>query len=244
MIYKATVAYDGWNYAGWQKQENALGIQEVIEKALYVINKRETNITASGRTDAQVHAWGQVFHFCPNENIQPENYVQALNTLLPKDIRIQKIEKVPDDFHARFSVKSKCYEFICTYDAYDPFSYRYKQYVEKALDIHKMKEASQYLLGEHDFTSFSSSRIDPRKSRIKTISNITIYKKQQDIYTCFESNGFLRYQVRMMMGTLIEVGKHHIPAEKVKEILDAKDKMACRYNAKPYGLYLMKVNYE
>lgn len=243
MIYKAVVAYDGWNYAGWQKQANALGIQEVIEKALSQINRKETRIIASGRTDAKVHAWGQVFHFDPLDSMSPQAYFQALNTRLPKDIRIQSIEQVPDSFHARFSTRSKRYDFICTTNAKDPFSYRYKQLVWQDLDIEAMKAASHYLLGTHDFTSFCSSRVEEKKTKRKTITRIEIQVEGSDIRTIFEGSGFLRYQVRMMMGTLIEVGKHRLEPLDVKKILDAKNKEACRYNAQPQGLYLMKVNY-
>lgn len=244
MIYKVIVAYDGWNYAGWQKQKNALGIQEVIEKALLKINKKPTLIVSSSRTDAHVHAKGQVFHFDANDRIAPKNYQSALNTLLPKDIRIQKVEVAPEGFHARFSAVSKCYEYICTYNSTDPFSYRYKQHVRKRLDVDAMIQASRYLLGEHDFTSFTSSRIDPRKPRVKTILNITLFEKDEELHALFEGTGFLRYQIRMMMGTLIEVGRHKVQPEAVKRILEGKNKYACRYNAQPHGLYLVKVNYD
>lgn len=243
MIYKAIVAYDGWNYAGWQKQANALGIQEVIEKALSKINRKETTITASGRTDAKVHALGQVFHFEPLDTMSPKAYFNALNTMLPKDIRIQSIERVDDSFHARFSVKSKRYDFVCTTNQTDPFSYRYKQLVWENLDIERMKEATQYLLGTHDFTSFCSSRVEEKKPKTKTITRIDIQVEGRDIRTIFEGTGFLRYQVRMMMGTLIEVGKRRLDPMDVKRILDAKNKNACRYNAQAQGLYLVKVNY-
>ena len=162
---------------------------------------------------------------------------------MPKDIRIQSIEKVPDSFHARFSVQSKRYDFICTTNAKDPFAYRYKQLVWQNLDIDLMKMASKYLLGTHDFTSFCSSRVEADKPKVKTITKIEIRVEGQDIRTIFEGTGFLRYQVRMMMGTLIEVGKHKLEPVDVKKILEAKNKEACRYNAQPQGLYLMKVNY-
>ena len=244
MILKVTVSYDGWNYAGWQRQENALGIQEVIEKALSKINKAPITIVASGRTDAKVHALGQVFHFEPVICMPNENYRTAMNTLLPSDIRILKVEKEADDFHARFSAKSKRYDYLCTYDVDNPFVYKYKEVLWHKQNIEAMKEASLYLLGEHDFTSFSSSKIDPRKPRIKTITRIEIVEEENGFRTIFEGTGFLRYQVRMMMGTLLAVGRGKIAPVKVKEILEAKNKEACRYNAGAQGLYLMEVNYE
>lgn len=228
MIIKCTVAYDGYNYAGWQKQENALGIQTIIEEALEKIQKKPVEIVASGRTDAQVHALGQVFHFQSAMDMQPWQYVKAMNALLPQDIRIQSAEIMADDFHARFSCKSKQYAYIATYDVTDPFAYRYKAPLYQKLDMEKMLEAATYLIGKHDFTSFSSSRIDPRKPRIKTIRRIEIENADKDVHFLFEGNGFLRYQVRMMTGTLIEVGKQriqpldvqHMLLEKIKKFVD------------------------
>lgn len=243
MIYKVILAYDGSNYAGWQKQENALGIQEVIEKALTTIHKKETFITASGRTDAKVHALGQVFHFEADKKIGPDRYKMALNALLPEDIRILKVSVEADDFHARFSAKSKRYDYICTYEKENPFVYKYKEILNHTLNIEAMRKASEYLVGTHDFTSFSSSKIDPRKPRIKTITRIDIFEENRDIRFIYEGTGFLRYQVRMMTETLIMVGSNKIDIEEVKRILDKKDKSACRYNASPNGLYLVHVNY-
>lgn len=243
MIYKVILAYDGSNYAGWQKQENALGIQEVIEKALTTIHKKETFITASGRTDAKVHALGQVFHFEADKKIGPDRYKMALNALLPEDIRILKVSMEADDFHARFSAKSKRYDYICTYEKENPFVYKYKEILNYTLNIEAMRKASEYLVGTHDFTSFSSSKIDPRKPRVKTITRIDIFEENQDIRFVYEGTGFLRYQVRMMTETLIMVGSNKIEIEEVKRILDKKDKSACRYNVSPNGLYLVHVNY-
>ena len=190
MIYKVILAYDGSNYAGWQKQENALGIQEVIEKALTTIHKKETFITASGRTDAKVHALGQVFHFEADKKIGPDRYKMALNALLPEDIRILKVSMEADDFHARFSAKSKRYDYICTYEKENPFVYKYKEILNYTLNIEAMRKASEYLVGTHDFTSFSSSKIDPRKPRIKTITRIDIFEENQDIRFIYEGTGF------------------------------------------------------
>lgn len=244
MIYKVTVAYDGSHYAGWQKQINALGIQEVIEKALTKIHKKETEIVASGRTDAKVHALGQVFHFEADPLITPQGYQKALNALLPKDIRICHMEQVNDDFHARFHAKWKCYEYICTYQQNNPFIYNYKQVLLHHVDIDRMKEGAKIFLGDHDFTSFCSSKIDPRKPRVKHIQSIEIYKEQDDIHFIYIGNGFLRYQVRMMTGTLLALGQHRIEVDDLKTMLEAKDKHACRYNASPEGLYLKEVRYE
>ena len=244
MRMKATVAYDGYEYAGWQKQDNALGIQSVIEKALSTIHKEPVSITASGRTDAKVHAYGQVFHFEGIENMNGHQYVQALNTLLDPSIRIVDVVAVSDQFHARFSAIYKRYDYICTFDQDDPFAYRRKHRLFKPLNVENMKEGAQYLLGTHDFTSFCSSKIEPEKPKTKTITNISLIEEGKDLRMVFEGNGFLRYQVRMMAATLIEVGRGKIPPEKVKEILELKHKEACRYNAPAHALYLVEVGYE
>lgn len=144
MIVKALVSYDGFNYAGWQKQENALGIQQVIEEALYKITKEKVDVVASGRTDAGVHAFGQVFHFETNKNIPAIQYERALNALLPKDIRILKTEEMPDDFHARFSAVGKRYDYYCSYDIKNPFNYKYRNLLTKKLDIEAMKMHQKY----------------------------------------------------------------------------------------------------
>lgn len=244
MIFKCKVAYDGSNYAGWQKQENALGIQSVIEKCLSKIYKMDIEIVASGRTDAKVHAYGQVFHFEADNRMPGIRIQTALNTLLPKDIRILEVEEAEDDFHARFSAKSKRYDYVCTYDRNNPFVYKYKTILLKQVDVSRMKEASRYLLGTNDYTSFSSSKIDPRKPRTKTITRIDIVEEGEDIRFIFEGSGFLRYQVRMMVASLLVVGQGKIEPIEIKHILDAKNKDACRYNVDGAGLYLMEVRYE
>lgn len=244
MRVKCIVAYDGYGYAGWQKQINAKGIQEVIEQVLTKIYKKPIEIVASGRTDAKVHALGQVFHYDVNQEISCRNIQEALNTLLPKDIRIQNVEYVNEDFHARFSAKKKRYDYVCTYDSTNPFEYRYKHILWKKLDLEAMKEATKYFIGEHDFTTFSSCHIDPRKPRIKNVMSIELIEEGNDLRTVFIGTGFLRYQVRMMMQTLIEVGRGKLKPEDVKVMLDKKDKEACRYNAPAQGLYLVKVYYE
>ncbi|MDO4467767.1 MAG: tRNA pseudouridine(38-40) synthase TruA [Bacillota bacterium] len=244
MIFKCIVAYDGSNYAGWQKQENALGIQSVIEKALSRIYKSEIEIVASGRTDAKVHALGQVFHFEADSRMGPERIQTALNTLLPKDIRILSVVEEQEDFHARFSAKSKRYDYVCTYEVNNPFVHKYKTILRTKVNVERMREASTYLLGTHDYTSYSSSKIDPRKPRTKTITRIEIVEEENDIRFIFEGSGFLRYQVRMMVASLLVVGQEKIEAIEIKNMLEAKNKDACRYNVDGAGLYLVEVRYE
>lgn len=244
MKYKAVAAYDGSRYHGWQKQNNANGIQSVIEAAFAAFSREPVSITAAGRTDAGVHARGQVFHFESSLGMQPENFQRALNANLPLDIRILKVEAVDDAFHARFGAKAKRYDYWITYDRLDPFSFPYKTLSWKRLDINRMKKGAEYLLGRHDFTAYSSAKIHPDKSRIKTIASIEFLEHGEDLQVIFLGDGFLRYQVRMMMGTLMAVGAGDLEPEAVQQILESKDKEICRYNAPAQGLYLMEVFYE
>lgn len=240
-MIKAVVSYDGTAYQGWQKQENALGIQTVIENALEKIHGGRTPIVASGRTDAGVHARGQVFHFQGRKDI---NYVLALNAILPDDIRILETRAADDDFHARFSAVSKRYDYWMSVAPPDPFTYKYKWYRWKRPDIEAMRQGAEYLLGTHDFTSFSNCHIEPEKSRIKTITRIDILEHGDDIQLIFEGSSFLRYQVRMMTGVLDAVGQGKVRPEEVKKMLEACGPHAVKYNAPARGLFLMEVCYE
>lgn len=243
MIYKCVVSYDGSAYSGWQIQPNCPSIQEQIEKALSKIHESRIMIVGSGRTDAAVHALGQVFHFESDKRLNEEQWIQALNRLLPRDIRILSVQLAKDDFHARFSAISKRYDYYITSDVLNPFLQKYMARDNRILDVEQMREAATCFLGTHDFTSFTSTKIDPRKTRIKTMTRLEIIQHEKHIQMIFEGDGFLRYMVRMMAQTLIEVGLGHLPANEVKAMLEAKDKHVCHYKAEACGLYLMKVNY-
>ena len=242
--YKAIVSYDGSMYGGWQKQPNTNSIQEEIETALKQMHKHDVDIVASGRTDAKVHAIAQVFHFDSDMSVKDGHWQQALNSLLPKSIRIQSVVKVDDEFHARFHAVSKRYDFLVTNDFDNPFVENYMAKERKPLDVDYMRECSKVLLGTHDFTSFTSNKIDPRKPRVKTITRIEVVEEANCIRIIYEGTGFLRYMVRMLSQTLIEAGKHRISKEDVLKMLEAKDKHACRFKAAPQGLYLVEVKYE
>lgn len=242
--YKAIVSYDGSAYAGWQRQHNAVSIQEMIEGALYKMHQESVEITASGRTDGLVHARGQVFHFDSVKELSGAQWKRALNSLLPKDIRIQSVYAVSDDFHARFNAVSKRYDYYVTSEVDNPFLERYMAKDSAQLDEAYMQECADVLLGTHDFTSFCSSKIDPRKPRVKTITRLQILREGNHLHMIFEGNGFLRYMVRMIAQTLIEAGKHRLSKEMIETMLESKDKHACRYKAPAQGLYLIKVDYQ
>lgn len=241
--YKVTIAYDGHRYQGFQKQINAHGIQSEIEKALSKLLKTQAVITAAGRTDAGVHALGQVFHFDGPSSIGCRGYYNALNTLLPKDIRVLRVQQEQADFHARFSSVRKVYEYVMTSQQDNPFIEHYKTRLKRPLDLQAIRDAIPVLLGTHDFTSLSNAQIDPCKSRIKTIERIDVLTEGSDIRFVFEADGFLRYQVRMMSAALIAIGEHKLDAAGLQAILEAKDKHACRFNAPAQGLYLREVVY-
>lgn len=242
--YLAIVSYDGSHYAGWQKQSNAHSIQEEIENALTKMHGYHVEIVASGRTDGFVHALGQAFHFDSDKEIEGKKWQRALNSLLPKDIRIQSVQQVDDDFHARFHATSKRYDYFITNDIHNPFLEHYMGKDSHPLDVSYMQECAQIFIGSHDFTSFCSAKIDPRKPRIKNITRLDIIPHENHIQMIFEGNGFLRYMVRMLAQTLIEAGKHRLCKEDIQKMLEAKDKHVCRYKASPQGLYLVKVNYD
>ena len=244
MRYRAIVSYDGYAYGGWQRQENTNSIQEEIEKALASIHRREISITASGRTDAKVHALAQVFHFDSDRELDDFHFTRAINSLLPSDIRIQHILPATEAFHARFDAIGKRYDYLVTSNMTNPFYDRYMAKEWKALDVVIMRQCAAIFLGEHDFTSFTSNKIDPRKPRVKTITRLDIIEEGDHLRMIFVGSGFLRYMVRMIAQTLIEAGKHRITLEEVRDMLAAKSKHSCRYKADPQGLYLVEVYYD
>ncbi len=244
MRFKVVVAYQGNAYAGWQTQHLGNSVQEEIEGVLKQIHKYDVEIVASGRTDAKVHALGQVFHFDTQLDIDAYGVKCALNALLSKRIRVQSVSAVGNDFHARFHATSKRYDYYVSNDIENPFIDDFMGKEEKKLQLDAMQQAARILIGTHDFTTFTSARIDERKSRIKTIYNIEIKQEGHTTHFIFEGNGFLRYMVRMLTQTLIEVGKGRISVDHVKVMLKAKDKHACKFKANPCGLYLVNVCYE
>lgn len=244
MRIKMTLSYDGSNYAGWQRQINALGIETVVMEALARLHHHPVEITASGRTDGGVHALAQVIHFDSDICMGEEHWIRAMNALLPLDIRVLAAKEVNEHFHARFDAVRKRYEYRVSYDDLNPFYHRYYALYHGQLDIDRMQRCADKLIGTHDFTSFTSSRIDPRKSRIRTLYKCDVLKEDNGVRFCLEGNSFLRYMVRMIVGTLIEAGRGRLDEKDVEWILKAKDKHACRYKAPASGLYLVKVWYK
>ena len=236
------VSYLGTNYAGWQKQDNALGIQEVIENALSELCNGCVEIFASGRTDSGVHALEQCFS-CeinfPNINKLP----LALNSKLPKDIRILWAKEVEPNFHARFSAHKKTYLYRVKTDSIEsPFDEQITTYLMYKISLDKMQKAAKYLVGEHDFRAFCSSGASV-PDYIRTIYSIII-NKTENLYE-FEicGNGFLYNMVRIIVGTLIDVGRGKIEPEAIKEILESKNRQNAGKTMPAKGLMLKKVEY-
>ncbi len=244
MVLKCIVSYDGTNYKGWQVQPQLKTVQKEIEDVLSKIHgHNRVEITASGRTDAFVHAKGQVFHFETDKNMDTNFWKYTMNRMLPKDIRIRSVEKVRDDFHARFDCVSKRYDYLISQDGDDPFVRNYMCIETRPLDFEIMEKACKVFEGCHDFTSFTSAKIHEEKSRVRTIHECSFHIHKDHLQLIFIGDGFLRYQVRMMAQTIIEAGLHHIGVEDIERMLKACDKHVCRFKADPSGLYLMEVHY-
>ena len=237
-----TVSYDGTNFYGYQKQPNKRTVQDEIEKQLTRINSnKKITISASGRTDRNVHALNQKIHF-DIENKKIDVLKRSLNKLLPGDIYIKDIEEVPCDFHARFNVKRKVYEYKINLGEYNPIEKNYVYQLNKNIDIDLMIKASQYLIGEHNFRAFT--KVDEEKEDyVRTIFDIRFNIKNDILTITYEGNGFLRYMVRNITGTLIDVGLKKIEPESVLEILNSLDRKKAGLQAPACGLYLKEVYY-
>lgn len=242
MRYLCVVSYDGTNYAGWQIQTDVNSVEETIEKQLSKILNEEIKIYGSGRTDAGVHALGQTFHF-DTEKIKDEGkFLYSLNSLLPDDIFIESITKVDSDFHARLSAVDKTYEYRLNTGKYSVFARNFEnQYLQK-LDVKAMQNAAKLFEGTHCFQNFTSKPED-EDNFVRTINNISISENIGKIVFRFNGDGFMRYMVRMIVGTLIQVGLGKLSIDKINEILNSKDRKTVCYKADANGLYLVSVNY-
>ena len=241
---KLTIQYDGSRYKGFQRlKDNDNTIQGKIEDVLTRMTEEKIEIIGSGRTDMGVHAYKQVANFKTNSNLSVEKMNDYLYKYLPEDIVIKDICEVDDRFHARYNAKGKVYLYtINNTKHHDVFLRKYTTHVEKPLDIEAMKEASKYLIGEHDFTSFASSK-SKKKSNVREIYSITINKNKEVIDIFVEGNGFLYNMVRIIVGALIDVGLHRKSPEDIKEMLERKDRSQASDTAPAKGLYLYSVKY-
>ncbi len=229
---------------GWQKQPNKLNIQGSIEQAIYQVTGETVELFASGRTDAGVHAFGQVANFKTNSQIPIEKFAIAINTKLKKSIRIIKAEEVEENFHSRLSCKKKTYRYIINNSENGTAIYRnLETNISEKLDVLKMQEAVKYFIGEHDFKAFKASGTSS-KSSIRTIYDAKVYQEKERIFIELTGNGFLYNMVRIIAGTLVEVGVGKIQPHEISEIIKSKDRSKAGKTLPPQGLYLIKVEYE
>lgn len=242
--YKCIVSYDGTGFFGYQVQPNKRTVQSELEAALARLHKgKEVKVTASGRTDAGVHAKGQVIHFDSDLVIPEEKWPIALNSLLPDDLAVLSAEKVEETFHARYDTAGKEYRyFLYLSNRGDPFRRNYAFQYPYPLDIGQMKEAAKLLLGTHDFTSFCSAKTE-MEDKIRTIKEISIVQEGDLLTFQFIGNGFLYNMVRILVGTLLEVGNGQRRAGELSELLAKRDRRLAGKTAPAHGLYLWKVFY-
>ena len=241
---KLTIEYDGKDFNGWQKQPDKLNIQGEIERAIEMITGEKIELIGSGRTDAGVHALGQVANFKIESNLPIEKFPVAINSKLKKSIRIQKAEEVDMRFHARYNCKQKTYCYVINHGNEGSAIFRNLEYfVPMRLDVEKMKEAIIYFEGEHDFKGFKASGTSS-KSSVRTIYHTQIQEKDQRIHIRLTGNGFLYNMVRIIAGTLVEVGMGKINPEEIPNIIASKDRTKAGKTLPPYGLFLEKVEYE
>jgi tRNA pseudouridine38-40 synthase len=245
---KLIIEYDGTNYSGWQVQHRhnlkKKTIQEVLQRALRRVLQEKIKVAASGRTDAGVHARAQVAHFKTRSQLSCTAVQRALNSSLPRDIRIKQVKPVALDFHARFSAISKTYRYMIVNDSFvSVFLVPYAHLVKQPLDERKMRRGSRYLLGKHNFRSFQA--VDKKEAQaIRTIKRLDVRRAGNLITLDIEANGFLYKMVRNIAGTLIEVGRGRLKAQDIREILKAKNRISAGPCAPAKGLSLLQVKYK
>lgn len=240
---KIIVSYDGTRYGGWQRQINATTVQEMLEKALKALTGEDITLHGSGRTDSGVHALGQVLNFKTESSIPTERFALALNSKLPEDIRALQAEEMPVDFHSRFSAKSKAYLYQIDRGVIaSPFYRRYAWHVSKPLNVEAMNRAKGAFLGEHDFAAFMATGSCVHQTSRK-IHRFELSEHHQILKIEVEGNGFLYNMVRIMVGTLVEIGHEKIGAEDLPMIIDSKNRKLAGMTAPAKGLFLKEVHY-
>jgi tRNA pseudouridine38-40 synthase len=244
--FRLTIAYDGTPFSGWQIQDNDTSIQGSIEDALFSITKERRRIVGSGRTDAGVHARGQVAHLSIEKRIEPHILKKALNATLPQEIRILEIEKVSPDFHAQISAIGKEYHYhLCLDEVVLPFDRPYVWHYRKKIDIPLLHEAAQIFLGEHDFRGFSNAIGGGliKQNTIRTINRLDIVQTQIGLRLEFEGNGFLYKMVRNITGMLLSIASSKRPLGDIQSVFSSKDRSKAESGAPPQGLFLIQVFY-
>lgn len=237
------ISYRGTEYCGWQIQPNGITVQEVITRAILELTGENVNLIGSGRTDARVHALGQCANFFTASSIPPEQFFRAINTKLPADIRILSSKECAMDFHSRYNANGKCYLYkIYESNVGSPFKSDLAFHVTQSLDWDAMEEAAEYFIGEHDFKTFMASGSSV-KTTVRIIERIC-FEKKNDLYEMtFTGNGFLYNMVRIMVGTLYEVGTNRLAPRSISGIIKGMDRSKAGITAPAQGLYLKEVYY-
>lgn len=243
MKFLIKFAYDGTNFSGFQYQPGKRTIEEELNKVLTKINdNHKTTIVATGRTDAKVHALSQYAHVNLDVNITEYKLKRAMNSYLDDDIHVLEVKKVDDSFHARYNVLSKTYKYYINLGEYNPTRRNYELQYNHTLNVEKMKEAIKVFLGEHDYRAFVTQNKE-KDNCIRTITKAEIEEKNNILIITFTGNGFLRYQVRNMVGILIRIGENKLTKEQLSEILLSCDRTKSGKTAPACGLYLEKVDF-
>ena len=240
--YLIDFSYSGANFSGYQKQPGKRTVQDEIEKVLSSINNNSVKLTSSGRTDALVNAIHQKAHFDLDKKIGTYKLNGALNSYLPDDIYVNSVREVDNLFHARYMVKSKTYEYLINTGDYNPLLRTHVYQYCKPLNIRKMKKAVKYFIGKHDFTTFVSAE-DKKEDKVREIYDASVDEKDDIIKITFKGSGFLKYQVRNMVGTLIKIGEEKVLPDIILSLLEKKDRKCAFLCAPAQGLTLTDVKY-
>ena len=239
--YKLVLAYDGTDFRGWQRQPEERTVQGAVEEAIFKITRKRTAVHGAGRTDAGVHALGQAADFGSATRLAESDLFRALNAVLPWDVRIISLEKARPDFHARKCAKSKIYQYrIVRSRQVSPFDFRYALHWPYPLDLRAMRAAAPLFVRRADFTAFSSNR---ERNPVRTVRRSEIRKKGDEVVYTIEAKGFLRYMVRTIVGTLLEIGAEKMGPEDVEEIFRRKERLLAGPTAPAKGLCLIRVDY-
>lgn len=240
---KLTIAFDGTDYFGWQRQNDRLTVQETIERAVSRITNAKTSVLGCSRTDAKVHAEEYVCNFMTESDISTYKLPLALNAVMPKDVRVFRCEEVPLSFHATLDATKKTYRYqVVNAPHQNPFLRNYAWHFPLPLDLEKMEGVTHHFLGEHDFTSFMCTDAEV-KTAVRTIYDLNVTRNENCFSITVSANGFLYNMVRIIAGTLVYVGCGKIAPEEIPHIIEAKDRRLAGMTAPPHGLRLIKVDY-
>ena len=242
-VFKLTLAYDGTDYIGWQRQADGVSIQGLLEDALREFDDRDVAVAGAGRTDAGVHALGQVASCSIGRAIEPATLVRALNHKLPPEVRVGAAREMPDGFHARFDADQKIYRYRLSHaPVFSPFQRRYTWHLPGVLDVDAMRAAARCVEGTHDFAAFQGQGSDT-PSTTRTIKTFRIADFGSRIDFQIEGNGFLRHMVRTLVGTLIEIGRRRREPQWINDVLASRERTQAGQTAPAHGLFLIAVRY-